>query len=107
MKRFKTKEEFIRDGQWVDSNNTPQRWNSYGEMNHFMGKVIHEDTMVDCGNDSFSLRGEVWTFKDTDTVDYDETHSTHIDSKTTVTIPSDSSISLLAVNQFKELKIKI
>ena len=35
--RFKTKEEFIRDGLWDEKDNCPYYWNSDGEMNEYLG----------------------------------------------------------------------
>lgn len=40
--RFKTKEEFIREGLWDDEYDTPKGWNLSGGMNVFLGKDINE-----------------------------------------------------------------
>lgn len=60
--RFKTKEEFIRDGEWFHKRNTPIFWNDAGRMNHFLGQDIPEKYNSKCDSkDSFSY--DDWHFK--------------------------------------------
>jgi hypothetical protein len=45
--RFKTKEEFIKDGLWVYNSDIidegyPVKWNDVGEMNHYIGQDVPE-----------------------------------------------------------------
>lgn len=60
--RFKTKEEFIRDGLWNYQYDTPSNWNSHGHMNDFIGaEIIDENSIKTCLQErSFMLKG--WTF---------------------------------------------
>lgn len=44
--RFKTKEEFIRDGLWCE--NYPYLWNSSGAMNKYLGQDIPEEFNDKC-----------------------------------------------------------
>lgn len=47
--RFKTEEEFKRDGLWSASG-VPLYWNSSGQMNHYMGKPIDSVYDIRCDN---------------------------------------------------------
>jgi len=45
MYRFKTKEEFIKDGLWISDYHLPEKgfpekWNDEGEMNKYLGQEI-------------------------------------------------------------------
>ena len=46
--RFKTKEEFIRDGLWDEENNCPDNWNFRGGMNMYLGTNVPEEFNMDC-----------------------------------------------------------
>jgi len=66
--RFKTKEEFIRDGLWNDECDTPKGWNPDGEMNEYLGREIPEFYLEECeAGVSFRLYG--WTFCSKDYVE--------------------------------------
>ena len=60
--RFKTKEEFIRDGLWDDEYDTPKGWNISGDMNEFLGQDINEchNSLCD-GNKVIYAHG--WLFR--------------------------------------------
>ena len=65
--RFKTKEEFIRDGQWDYEHNVPVEWPTSGEMNSFLGADIIEDLTKVCDSKgSYFLKG--WHFSSKDYV---------------------------------------
>ena len=46
--RFKTREEFIRDGLWNDEYNCPDEWAWKGEMNKYLGKDVPDELSVYC-----------------------------------------------------------
>ena len=46
--RFKTQEEFIRDGQWYDDYDCPVGWAEDGEMNHYLGQDVPEGANESC-----------------------------------------------------------
>lgn len=46
--RFKTQDEFIRDGQWDDDNHCPEGWSQSGEMNHYLGQDVPEGANENC-----------------------------------------------------------
>lgn len=56
--RFKTKEEFVKDGMWNDDTYTPSHWSSDGSMNKLLGKNVDPEHNDDCDkNASFTYRG--------------------------------------------------
>ena len=61
--RFKTEEEFIRDGLWNDKYNCPYKWNEYHKMNKFLGEDIHPKHNVKIeSNESFKHEiGKLYT----------------------------------------------
>lgn len=58
--RFKTKEEFIRDGLWNDEYETPFTWNCKQLMNEFIGEPIDDSIEYIESQDVFKYKG--WTF---------------------------------------------
>jgi len=44
--RFKTQDEFIRDGQWDDDNHCPIGWSR--DMNHYLGQDVREGANESC-----------------------------------------------------------
>lgn len=65
--RFKTKEEFIRDGEWDHKDAVPNGWNYEGRMNHFLGQDIPEKYNEMCDRrDSFF--NDDWHFASTNYV---------------------------------------
>ena len=63
--RFKTKEEFIRDGLWDEKYNCPNNWASDGEMNEYLGIDVPDECIVYCDkNEKFTYDG--WLFQNTD-----------------------------------------
>ena len=65
--RFKTEEEFIRDGLWNDKYNCPYKWNEYHKMNKFLGEDIHPKHNVKIeSNESFKHDG--WVFQACDCI---------------------------------------
>ena len=46
--RFKTKEQFIRDGLWDEKYNCPDNWASNEEMNKYLGKDVPDELNVHC-----------------------------------------------------------
>jgi hypothetical protein len=46
--RFKTREEFERDGQWNDEYECPIDWNESGDMNHYLGQDVPEGANESC-----------------------------------------------------------
>lgn len=60
--RFKTKEEFIKDGLWDSFGNTPIHWASSGNMNKYLGIDISDDFIKDIEKyESFYIN--LWTFR--------------------------------------------
>lgn len=65
--RFKTQDEFIRDGQWDDDNHCPKGWSQSGEMNHYLGQDVPEEENKSCDlNEGFEDDG--WWFESTNYV---------------------------------------
>lgn len=65
--RFKTQDEFIRDGQWDDDNHCPLGWSLTGEMNHYLGQDVPEEENESCDlNEGFEDDG--WWFQSTNYV---------------------------------------
>ena len=62
--RFKTKEEFVRDGLWNDKYNCPDGWAWEGEMNKYLGKDVPDELNVYC-NEKEDFRYEGWYFQNT------------------------------------------
>ena len=63
--RFKTREEFIRDGLWDEKDNCPYYWSSNGDMNEYLGKDVPDKRIVHCDkNEEFTYDG--WLFQNTD-----------------------------------------
>ena len=48
--RFKTKEEFKREGLWIDAKGVPQGWNKSGSMNYLLGQEIPTEYNEICNN---------------------------------------------------------
>ena len=73
--RFKTKEEFKRDGDWDDEQNCPTHWNDHGKMNHFLGQDIpdiHNRSIQagrDFGHEGWSIRACECTIKEEEPID--------------------------------------
>ena len=65
--RFKTREEFIRDGLWDEKDNCPYYWNSDGEMNEYLGKDVPDEYVVNCDEDK-NFKYDGWLFQNTDYV---------------------------------------
>ena len=63
--RFKTKDEFIRDGRWDDDYNTPLMWAASGIMDSFLGKDIPESLNKECDEGS-ALKIDGWGFSSED-----------------------------------------
>ena len=70
--RFKTKEEFIQDGNWEFRQSLllggfPKNWNSEGRMNSFLGKHIESKywETISKGED-FNLETHSWSFRASD-----------------------------------------
>jgi hypothetical protein len=70
--RFKTREEFERDGQWNDEYECPIDWNESGEMNHYLGEDVPEhynercDKNWDIGIDSWCFVPSNYVLKEED-----------------------------------------
>lgn len=63
--RFKTKEEFIRDGLWNDKYNCPDEWAWEGQMNKYLGIDVPDEFNLQCDeNESFEYND--WYFQNTD-----------------------------------------
>lgn len=59
--RFKTREEFIRDGLWNDKYNCPDDWAWKGQMNKYLGIDIPNEFNMQCDeNESFEYND--WYF---------------------------------------------
>lgn len=63
--RFKTKEEFVRDGLWRE--NCPYLWNSSGKMNKYLGQDIPEEFNDKCDK-GVGFDYEDWSFSSNDYV---------------------------------------
>ena len=60
--RFKTKEEFIRDGLWNDKYDCPDEWAWEGQMNKFLGIDVPDEFNIYCNKkEDFEYDG--WYFK--------------------------------------------
>ena len=65
--RFKTKEQFIRDGLWDEKYNCLDKWTLSGTMNKYLGKDVPDECFVYCDkNENFKYDG--WLFQNTDYV---------------------------------------
>lgn len=63
--RFKTKEEFKKDCDWIDHHNgfeSPMHWNDFGEMNKFLGQDI-PDEFIKHIESGFDFNYNSWTFR--------------------------------------------
>ena len=60
--RFKTKEEFIREGLWDDEYDAPKGWNIRGDMNEFLGQDINECHNSLC-DDNRVIYAHGWLFR--------------------------------------------
>lgn len=58
--RFKTKDEFAREGLWSEANGTPVGWNGAKKMNYLMGQRIpdHHATACEAGQ---AIKHDGWT----------------------------------------------
>ncbi len=65
--RFKTREEFIRDGLWNDEYNCPDEWAWEGQMNKYLGIDVPDEFNVHC-NKKEDFKYEGWYFLNTDYV---------------------------------------
>lgn len=65
--RFKTQEEFIRDGQWYDDYDCPIGWSEGGDMNHYLGQDVPEGANENCDLRK-EFRHDGWHFKATNYV---------------------------------------
>ena len=65
--RFKTKEEFIRDGLWDEEHNCPDEWAWEGQMNKYLGIDVPDELNVYC-NKKENLSYDGWYFQNTDYV---------------------------------------
>ena len=84
--RFKTEEEFKRDGLWFDDSGVPEYWNSEGKMNHYIGKPISSDYNITCDNKKNIVihdesAGRHWTFRPQDYVLNDSKKDSETTSK--------------------------
>jgi hypothetical protein len=60
--RFKTQDEFIRDGQWNDEYDCPVGWNESGDMNHYLGEDVPIYLYERCDvNEDFTM--DSWYFE--------------------------------------------
>jgi hypothetical protein len=65
--RFKTQDEFIRDGQWDDDNHCPEGWAQNNQMNHYLGQDVPEGANENCDlHEGFEDDG--WWFEPTNYV---------------------------------------
>ena len=60
--RFKTKQEFIREGLWDDEYDAPKGWNIRGYMNEFLGQDINECHNSLCDNNKV-IYNHGWLFR--------------------------------------------
>lgn len=58
--RFKTKEEFIRDGLWDDEYNVPNGWDIGGNMNELLGQDISVDNNDLCNDNKVIYEHGRW-----------------------------------------------
>jgi len=65
--RFKTKEEFIRDGLWEEERDTVYGWASNGEMNRYLGKDIDNEYNEKC-DEKITIYYNDWYFGSQDYV---------------------------------------
>lgn len=63
--RFKTKEEFKRDGLWTKDH--PDKWTTSGSMNKYLGQDIPDSYNITCDKQE-KLYYETWTFRNCDYV---------------------------------------
>ena len=72
--RFKTQEEFIRDGQWYDEYDCPVGWSEDGDMNHYLGQDVPEGANENCdAGEEFEDDG--WHFEFTNYVIKEEDYT--------------------------------
>jgi hypothetical protein len=65
--RFKTEQEFIRDGQWYVDYDCPIGWAECGQMNHYLGQDVPEGADESCDvGEGFNDDG--WYFESTNYV---------------------------------------
>ena len=60
--RFKTREEFIRDGLWNKEDNCPHEWAWGGEMNKYLGMDVPDELNVYC-NKKEDFQYDGWYFR--------------------------------------------
>jgi hypothetical protein len=95
--RFKTQEEFYRDGQWNDEYDCPVGWNESGDMNHYLGEDVPIYLYERCDiTEDFAMDG--WYFQPTDYVLKEEDYTGRW-IKAIVDNPSCTSIKLGEVIQ--------
>lgn len=95
--RFKTQEEFYRDGQWNDEYDCPVGWAESGEMNDFLGQDVPIYLYERCDiTEDFTMDG--WYFQPTDYVLKEEDYTGRW-IKAIVDNPSCTSIKLGEVIQ--------
>lgn len=71
--RFKTEDEFKRDGLWDYYDGVPKYWNSRGQMNHYIGKPVDSACNTLCHNkERITICDKsnscIWTFRPEDYV---------------------------------------
>jgi hypothetical protein len=65
--RFKTKEEFEKEERWDDDNFCPEKWNSEGRMNKYLGKKVPSEKNKECdAGEAICIDG--WNFSSKDYV---------------------------------------
>ena len=69
--RFKTAQEFIRDGLWNHCDDVPCGWNSEGEMNKYLGMDVPEEFNSKCDGKQ-GINFDDWFFNPCDYVLKDE-----------------------------------
>lgn len=65
--RFKTREEFIRDGLWDDKYNCPDKWAFEGQMNKYLGADVPDIYNDDC-DEKEDFKYDGWLFQNTNYV---------------------------------------
>ena len=60
--RFKTREEFERDGHWNDEYQCPIDWNESGDMNHYLGEDVPEHYNEKCDK-NWDIGMDGWSFE--------------------------------------------